>query len=94
MQELNETQQQNCVALTVQPEAVHERLVMVRCACGVEFGREQKFFDVYEECKTDHPHAASFFKRKMEFCDSCIDAKIRKALGALPKVIQAIASAI
>ena len=28
MQETNETQEQNCVGLAVQPEAMHERLVM------------------------------------------------------------------
>jgi hypothetical protein len=71
-----------------------DTLVMVRCACGVEFGREKKYFDMYEDCKTNFPNAATFYKRKIELCDACHEAKIRKALGALPKVIEAIAGAL
>ncbi len=46
MQEVNETQEQNCVGLTVQPQAMHERLVMKIEGDDLVFSNGRKFENV------------------------------------------------
>jgi len=67
-----------------------EAQVLFTCPCGSQFTRVESLVSKYDEIKDEFPSAASFFKRKLTYCDTCIDLKIRNALGALDKSIRSL----
>ena len=69
-----------------------DEVVMLLCACGCNFERNKDFVDKHEEYKTEFPSAARFYKRKITYCDKCLDERMKASLKRLPDILKALAA--
>tara|TARA_B110000908_G_C10211319_1_gene430413 strand:- start:262 stop:537 length:276 start_codon:yes stop_codon:yes gene_type:complete len=67
-------------------------VVMLQCACGCNFEREKSFLGKYEEYKTEFPTAARFYKRKITYCDKCLNERMKASIKRLPDILRALAT--
>jgi hypothetical protein len=61
-----------------------ERVVMLRCYCGSQFGRTIEYISQ----KRKDP----LFRWRCEMCDKCVEAKINKAFTHISETINVLAT--
>lgn len=55
----------------------------IKCKCGKEFAREDKYFDLTFD--------NVLFRWKKIYCDDCLNKKIEIALTHIPEILDALA---
>ena len=62
-----------------------KRVVRLRCECGAEFERPEK----YKKYHKEQPKTV-MWKWKLKYCDLCFKKRTNKALKRLPEIIKVL----